>query len=123
MTSYQEQSINYDDFISTTAIFGGVKKNVLSKYFKGGRITNIFGDTKLDLGNADISGTVIIDVSQLFGEVTVRVPANWHVIADVSNFFAEVKDKRRNTYPVNNEKVLVLTGFSLFAVVKIIDAI
>jgi predicted membrane protein len=122
MTNFQEQSINYDDYINTTAIFGSVRKSILSKYFKGGTVTNVFGETKIDLANADIYGAVVIDVAQLFGEVKVWVPANWHVIADVTNLFAEVKDKRMNPCAANaNEKVLVLKGTSFFGVVKIMD--
>ncbi|MGH7238174.1 MAG: LiaF domain-containing protein [Candidatus Saccharimonadales bacterium] len=122
MTSFHEQSINYDDYINTTAIFGEVKKNVISKSFRGGRITNLCGETKIYLGNADINGTAIIDISQLFGEVKIWVPTDWHVVTNTQNIFADAKDTRKNPGNANgNEKILILTGTSLFAVVKIFD--
>jgi predicted membrane protein len=124
MTNAQYQSLNYDDYIDTTAIFGEVKKSIISKNFKGGKVTNLFGETKIDLSQAEVYGKAVIDVSQLFGEVKVRVPAGWHVITEVSNILAEVKDKRTNAYvPTDNPKVLVITGVSIFAVVKILDCI
>ncbi|MEJ0054237.1 MAG: hypothetical protein WDN75_00455 [Bacteroidota bacterium] len=34
---------NDSDFINSSIVFGGSKKNVISKIFQGGRIENIFG--------------------------------------------------------------------------------
>src|SRR5690242_18241007 len=37
-----KETYSKDDFIDSTSIFGGAKKNILSKDFKGGDIVNIF---------------------------------------------------------------------------------
>jgi len=113
-----------DSYINTTAIFGEVKKYILSKDFKFGSLTNVFGATTVDFSDADIHGEVILDSTQLFGEIRIKVPANWHVIADVTNIFADVKDKRK-TAVVNSEnnKVLILRGVGIFAEIKIVDCV
>ena len=50
----------------------------------------MFASAELDLSNADLAGTAILTISQLFGELTLTVPSDWHVEIDVSQFFAIV---------------------------------
>ena len=111
-----------DNYINTTAIFGEVKKHILSKDFQFGQLTNVFGKTTVDFSNADISGAVILDSTQLFGEIWIKVPADWHVISQVTNIFMVVEDKRRNPYVnIDTHKTLILRGVGIFASIKIID--
>jgi hypothetical protein len=111
-----------DDHIDTTAIFGEVKKHILSKDFKSGRVLNLFGRTTVDFCNADINGVVILDSTQLFGEVRIKAPANWHVVPETTNIFMVVDDKRRSpTLNIDNSKILILRGVGIFATIKIRD--
>jgi hypothetical protein len=111
-----------DNYINTTAIFGEVKKHILSKDFRFGQLTNVFGKTTVDFSNADISGPVVLDSTQLFGEIKIKTPANWHVISEVTNIFMVVEDKRRNPYVnIDANKTLILRGVGIFASIKIID--
>jgi len=48
-----------DDYLDAVSIFGGVKKMILSKDFKGGEIVNIFGGADIDFTQADIKGQVL----------------------------------------------------------------
>lgn len=118
----QQQHSKYsgDDYIDTVSIFGGVNKTILSKQFRGGDIVNIFGGAELDFTQADINGRVVIDITQIFGGTKIIVPSNWQVVSDLAAVFASVDDKRiRSTASVGSEKVLVLTGVSIFAGVDI----
>lgn len=109
-----------DDYLDAVSVFGGVKKMILSKDFKGGEIVNVFGGAELDFTQADINGTVIIDITQIFGGVKMVVPANWQVVSDLSAVFASVDDKRiRSVAPLNSDKILVLKGVSIFAGIDI----
>jgi hypothetical protein len=109
-----------DDFLDTVSVFGGVKKTVLSKNFRGGEIVNIFGGAELDFTQADINGRVVIDITQIFGGTKIIVPSNWQVISDLAAVFAGVDDKRiRSTASSNNDKILILKGTSIFAGVDI----
>ena len=111
-----------DNYINTTAIFGEVKKYVLSKDFKFGQVMNVFGRTTVDFCNADINGAVILDSTQLFGEIRIKAPANWHIVPEVTNIFVVVDDKRRNpTVNIDPNKTLILRGVGIFATIKIID--
>src|SRR5207249_3037223 len=42
-----------NDTVDATAVFGGIKKNVLSKSFKGGDITTFMGGAEINLMQAD----------------------------------------------------------------------
>ncbi len=109
-----------DDYLDAVSVFGGVKKTILSKDFKGGDIVNIFGGAELDLTQADISGRVVLDITQIFGGTKIVVPSNWQVVSDIAAVFASVDDKRmRSTAGIGGEKILVLKGVSIFAGIDI----
>jgi predicted membrane protein len=109
-----------DDFLDAVSVFGGVKKTILSKDFKGGDIVNIFGGAELDLTQSDISGRVVIDITQIFGGTKIVVPSNWQVVSDMVAVFASVDDKRlKSTAGPDTDKVLVLKGVSMFAGIDI----
>jgi predicted membrane protein len=116
-TSYKATG---DDYLDTISVFGSVKKIILSKNFKGGEIVNIFGGAELDFTQADIQGTVLIDITQIFGSVKMIVPPHWQVVPDIAAVFAGIEDKRmKNTSIASSEKILVLKGVSIFAGVDI----
>jgi len=110
-----------DDYLDAVSVFGGVKKTILSKDFKGGEIVNIFGGAELDLTQAEISGRVIIDITQVFGGTKIIVPSHWQVVSDIAAVFAGIDDKRmKSTVSPNSvDKILVLKGVSIFAGVDI----
>lgn len=108
-----------DDFMDLTSVFGGSKRRVFSKSFKGGVITNIFGGTELDLSQADIEGTVVIDTVTLFGGIKILVPANWEVKSNITAILGGVEDKRMTSNNSVPNKKLVLTGTCIFGGVDI----
>jgi predicted membrane protein len=111
-----------ENFINTTAIFGGVQRTILSKEFKGGKIRNFFSSTELDFTQADIDGIVELDISQAFGEITIAVPADWRVEADLAHICSVVdEDRAYERRGFNSKKVLLLKGLSIFAVVDVVN--
>jgi hypothetical protein len=111
---------NADDHFNTTCVFGEVKKTILSKNFKTGKVNMLFGSTLIDFSYADINGLAILDISQAFGETIVRVPQNWRVETDLSQFCAAVEDRRWTACPItNSDKILLIQGLSTFAAVEI----
>lgn len=109
-----------EDIVDTTSIFGGIKRNVLSKNFKGGDIVNIMGGSEIDLTQADITGTVRLELTQVFGGTKLVVPSNWQVKTEMAAIFGGVEDKRsvRDTTQDPN-KVLILAGTSIFGGIDI----
>jgi len=109
-----------DDYLDAVSVFGGVKKTILSKNFRGGEVVNVFGGAELDFTQANINGQVVIDITQIFGGTKIVVPSNWRVVPDLAAVFASVDDKRiRTTANADSDKILVLKGVSIFAGVDI----
>jgi predicted membrane protein len=117
--SYDEAN-DRRDFVDITAVFGGVKKNVLTKSFKGGDIVSFMGGSEIDLSQADFNGKVRIDVTNIFGGTKLIVPSSWDVQSDVTAVFGGVDDKRQvNKVQVDSEKVLILDGTCMFGGIEI----
>lgn len=113
-----------EDHLYTSTVFGEIKKTIISKDFKGGRISNWFGSTKLDFTHTELTGVATLDISQCFGEVSVTVPSDWRVESDLSQIFAVVEDNRDNVYQTSkSDKVLVIKGTSVFAQVEILGCL
>lgn len=115
-----ETTESREDFISSHAIFGGAKKSVISKNFKGGELTNIFGGTELNLFRSDFTGTATIQVTNIFGGTTLIVPADWEVQSDAVMIFGGLEDKR-NVQPTadGSQKRLILKGTIFFGGVQV----
>ena len=109
-----------DDVIDSTSIFSGIKKNVFSKHFKGGEVVSIMGGTEINLNQADIQGTVVLETFQLFGGTTLIVPPHWEVKSELVVIFGGVDDKRRiSNDTVNSDKRLILRGTTIFGGIEI----
>jgi hypothetical protein len=113
---------NADNYINTSTVFGDLKRTIISKDFKGGYVKNVFGNTELDFTHADITGPVLLDISQAFGQVTLAIPTDWQIDSDINHFASTMDDDR--SYLIRTKrtgKVLVLKGLSVFAAVEIVN--
>lgn len=116
----EEESWSQDDVIDSTAIFGGSKKNILSKDFKGGDIVNIFGGTELNMTQADIKGRVELEITTIFGGTKLIIPSDWDVKSEAVTIFGGLEDKRSLQPPgEKTDKVLILRGTVLFGGIEI----
>jgi len=105
------------DFIDEVSIFGGGERIVTSAQFKGGRITSVFGGSKINLMNCGLAeGSNIIDVFCVFGGTTIIVPAGWTVKVEVTSIFGGFTDKRKRmpNLVFDQERVLIVKGVAIF---------
>lgn len=108
------------EIISSQALFCGVQKRVLSKSFKGGKISTYFGGTEIDLRQADLTEEAYLDVEVAFGGIKLIVPPHWDLQIDITNVFAGIEDKR--VYPQaipDPAKVLRIKGTVIFGGLEI----
>jgi len=109
-----------DDFVESTSIFGGAKKIIISKNFKGGDLVNIFGGTELDLSQADFTGTAVIELTTIFGGTKLLIPSNWAIKSEAVTIFGGIEDKRRmQTITDAPEKTLLIRGTVIFGGIDI----
>ncbi|MBL7863841.1 MAG: cell wall-active antibiotics response protein [Cyclobacteriaceae bacterium] len=112
--------LHADDTVDDTAIFGGSKRHIISKSFKGGEITTFFGGTDLNFGQADIQGTAVIQTSTVFGGIKLIVPQHWNLKSEVVCIFGGIDDKRMlSKEPTDPSKTLVLKGTCIFGGIDI----
>jgi predicted membrane protein len=116
----REEKTTDEDFVDSTSIFGGAKKNIISKNFKGGDLVNIFGGTELDLSRADFTGTAVVELTTIFGGTKFIVPSNWTVKSEAVTLFGGLEDKRNMQNVTDQpEKTLLLKGTVIFGGVEI----
>lgn len=117
---WDSNTISSEDSIDAVSIFGGTRKNIISKDFKGGEITTFFGGTDLNLTQADIVGTATIEITQGFGGTKLIIPANWNIKSEIVCVFGGVSDKRplSKDNPDSN-KLLILKGTCIFGGIDI----
>lgn len=124
-TTVFDESVDQDseDFVKSTTLFGGVKKTVVSKNFKGADFNTTFGGTEINLSQADIQQPVIVNSSTIFGGLKVIVPSGWKVNSEIVAVFGSVEDKRAPMSELNKDpnKVLTLKGDCVFGGVEILS--
>ena len=104
-----------EDRIDSTSIFGGVKKNVLSKNFRGGEVVNIMGGAEINLMQADIPVPAVLEVTQVFGGTKIILPPHWVVHSEMAAIFGGIEDKRPpHVAPSETQKILTIKGTSIF---------
>jgi len=105
------------DFVDDMAVFSGNEKKMTSQNFKGGKITSVFGGSKIDFTQSAMNDEgAVIDVFTLFGGTEVIVPVDWSVKSEVTSIFGGISDKRNSVVNVvpDESKVLTIKGLILF---------
>lgn len=111
-----------EDVLDCVTIFGGVKKNIISKDFKGGEAVTCFGGTELNLMQADMNGKIVLELVQVFGGTKLIVPPHWRIQSEeLVSIFGGLNDKRPlpADTAVDSGKVLVLKGTCIFGGIDI----
>lgn len=122
---YQRQSaqaketVYSEEKVDIASSFGTFRKKMISKNFRGGYVVTFMGSTEIDLREADFFGTIRLDVTQIMGNTTITIPEQWEVRPDLNAVFADFKDWRAQPAMRNPEKVLVLTGKSVFGSIAV----
>jgi predicted membrane protein len=116
---WREEGNTSDNTVEVNSVFGGTKRKILAKDFKGGEINTVFGGNDLDLSQANINGVASIETNIVFGGVKLIVPAHWQIKSEVDCVFGSVEDKRRDTGVSAENKLLVLKGAVVFGSIEI----
>lgn len=118
--SEQSTETTDGDRIEAIAVFGGVKKNIISKNFKGGEVTCVMGGAEINLSQADIEGRVELEITQVLGGTKLVIPAHWDVQPELTAaVLGGIEDKRKIHAGATSDKVLVLKGTSVLGGIEI----
>jgi predicted membrane protein len=119
-TSEENIAVDSNDEFAVRSVFSGVKRNIITKNFKRGKITTVFGGAEIDMSQADMTSPSYINIDVAFGGIEIVVPANWTIQNDVQGVFHGVEDKRyNNVVTIDPNKVLVLKGNCAFGGIEV----
>lgn len=108
------------EYIDINAVFGSVKKLILSKNFKGGEINSFMGGAEVNLLQADIKQTIQLEINNVFGGTKLILPGNWDVKNEITAVFGGVEDKRSPAIASPEaHKIIVLKGACVFGGIEI----
>ncbi len=117
----QENNGTGDDYLEYNAVFGGIKKNIITKNFLGGEVNAVFGGAELNLMQADIASRASLEINAVFGGVKLIIPSHWEVKSEIAAVMGSVEDKRSVHKDIHTDstKVLVLEGNAVFGGIEI----
>ncbi len=110
------------EYVEIKNVFGGIKRNIISKNFKGGEIHNFMSGTELNLLQADMQHPIELEIHNIFGGTKLIVPSNWNVKNEVSVIFGGIEDKRNfiSGRPVP-DKLITLKGTCVFGGIEVVN--
>ncbi len=110
-----------EDRIHFDIVFGGVKKNIVSKNFQGGEMRTIFGGAELNFSQCDMAEKAEIDITQVFGGIKMIIPQHWKVKSEITTVMGGIDDKRqiKNDVVGSEDKILILKGNLVFGGIEI----
>ncbi|HTO17220.1 MAG TPA: LiaF domain-containing protein [Edaphocola sp.] len=111
--------IDTSETININNILGGDKRNVLSKDFRGGSISSVFGSVEIDMRSAGLVQDIQININLVFGSIEFLFPANWQIINETTTLLGSVEDRRRVINTDGNLKKVYITGLVLFGSIDI----
>jgi predicted membrane protein len=97
------------------AIFGGFKRRVTAKNFRGGNIMAVCGGYEIDLRKADIEGeSATIDATSIMGGGEIKVPETWRISLDGMGVLGAYVDETHQIPPTEGtpQKHLIVKGIA-----------
>lgn len=115
------KDMSSEDFVHSSSFFSGITKKVVSKNFKGASVTSVFGGNEINLSQADFKGEALMDITCVFGGVTLIIPSNWKIKSDLTSVFGGIEDQRPSVMSdsISEEKTLILKGACVFGGIEI----
>lgn len=114
---HQESGFSGTDYIDVVNIFSGGDRKVVSDNFSGGKITNIFGGSKINLSKCRLApGITQLEITCIFGGTEIIVPEDWSIIIDVVPVLGGFSDERRisSASVHDSSKQLIIKGTVVF---------
>lgn len=111
-----------DRVINSFALFSGTEIYSQSQEFEGGSVIAIFGGSDIDLRDAVVTEKgATIDITVIFGGITIRVPENTRVELSGLPIFGGWENKLRKREHEGELSILNIKCLSIFGGVEVKD--
>jgi hypothetical protein len=109
-----------DNSFYINASFGEQEKIITSQSFEGGTVEVNFSDATINLMNADIQQTAVINVKATCSEINLFLPDHWNVTMQAENNFSTLNDRRWQAVGYNDaQKNIIIKGKLNFSEIKL----
>ncbi|MEQ8470224.1 MAG: LiaF-related protein [Marinoscillum sp.] len=102
-----------DAYFDDINIFGGSYKKFTSQQLQGGKSTNMFGGSDIDLRESTPVDGATIHVFTMFGGCNLIVPPEWNVSINTTAIFGGFDDKRDQT-SAKSDFTVYIKGVTIF---------
>ncbi|MDA3844326.1 MAG: DUF5668 domain-containing protein [Candidatus Kapabacteria bacterium] len=112
---------NTADEFDVNCLFTSIDQKLNSENFRSGSVSVLFGSAEVDLSQSRIATNgAIVDLSCIFGELTLIVPNECKVISNGTPIFGKLSDRTFNKNNLNADTPTIEINYSLvFAEIKI----
>lgn len=112
-----------ENLLDDVTVFGGGDRMVASQNFQGGKITHIFGGSKIDFTQAKLApGKQYLELTLIFGGTKLIIPEGWDVKVEITSVFGGFSDKRiRSIVVTESDRSLIISGSSIFGGGEIVN--
>lgn len=109
------------DKIDEGVVFGSTRKHVVTKNFRGGEISAVFGSSEVNLTQAElIDNNILLELNAVFGSVKLIVPPHWTLKMENSAVLGGIEDKRPQ-HSIYSDKTLYLKNSAVFGGIEIVQ--
>lgn len=106
------------DRLDESTVFGTVRKFVISKTFRGGEVSTVFGSAEINLLQADFDTPPKLELNAVFGSIRLIVPSHWQLKMENSAVLGGVEDKRPQ-HSIYSDKIMYLEANAVFGGIQI----
>ncbi len=114
-------STNADHVFNINTLFNSRREIVRDDSLAGGHGTAVFGNLDLDLRGSKPNDNIYIEVTGIFGNVSVVVPADWKIIKHGGPIFGKIDDKRINVPESGFAKTVTIEMNAIFGKVDLLN--
>lgn len=101
-------------------LFGSFDTGPSEINLAGGNLTSIFSSGKIDLRAAQLAEQEVkLELFGLFSSLELRVPASWHIEANVTPILGSVEERGVAPLPASHAPTLRISGVVMFASLEI----
>lgn len=118
-TNYRET--NADHVFNINTLFDSRREVIRDDQLAGGHGTAVFGGLDLDLRGTNPKENAYLEVTAVFGNVSIMIPQNWKVIKHGGPVFGKVNDKRVNIPESGFSKTVTIEMNAIFGSVDLLN--
>ena len=112
---------NADHVFNINTLFNSRREVIRDNSLAGGHGTTVFGNLDLDLRGANPKENIYIEVTAVFGNVSLMVPTDWKIIKHGGPVFGRVDDKRINVPETGFAKTVTIEMNAVFGRVDLLS--